>query len=66
MSRRPASVTQADVTRVLRAAQQAGPNWRVEIEGKVVRLLQGPPSSDTPPEPPTPENPLAPEERWRL
>jgi hypothetical protein len=65
MSRRPANVTQADVTRVLRAAQQAGPNWRVEIEGKVLRLLQGPPSP-TPPETPTSENSLAPEEKWRL
>jgi hypothetical protein len=66
MSRRPANVTKADVARVLLAAQQAGPNWRVEIEGKVIRLVQGPPWADTPPEGPVPENPLAPEERWRL
>lgn len=62
MSRRPANVTQVDVTRVLRAAQKAGPNWRVELEGKVLRLVQG----SLPPESPTPENHLAPEERWRL
>jgi hypothetical protein len=50
----------------LRAAQQAGPNWRVEIDGKVIRLVQGPPPSEPPPEPATPENILAPEEKWRL
>ncbi len=66
MSRRPANVIQADVTRVLRAAQQAGPNWRVEIEGKVLRLVQSPPAADAPSKAPTPENSLAPEERWRL
>jgi hypothetical protein len=66
MSRRPANVTKADVARVLLAAQQVGPNWRVEIEGKVIRLVQGPPSTGTPPEPPLPEKPLAPGERWHL
>lgn len=66
MSRRPANIVQADISRALRAAQQAGPAWRVEIEGKVIRLVQGPPPADPPPEPPTPENPLAPEERWHL
>lgn len=39
MSRRPANFVQADVTRVLRAAQQAGPDWRVEIEGGVIRVV---------------------------
>jgi hypothetical protein len=65
MSRRPANITQADVARALRAAQQAGLTWRVEIEGKLIRLVQGPPS-DAPPEPPTPENTLAPELKWQL
>ncbi len=65
MSRRPASVIQADVARILRAAQQAGPTWRIEIEGKVIRLVQGPPAGALA-EPPTPENALAPEEKWRL
>ena len=32
MSRRPPRFQQADVTRVLRAAQQVGGNWAVEIE----------------------------------
>jgi hypothetical protein len=66
MSRRPANVVQADISRALRAAQQAGLAWRVEIEGKVIRLVQGPSPADLPPEPPTPENSLAPEERWHL
>lgn len=66
MSRRPANIVQADINRALRAAQQAGLAWRVEIEGKVIRLVQGPPSAEAPPEPPTPESLLAPEERWHL
>jgi hypothetical protein len=66
MSRRLANVVQADISRALRAAQQAGLAWRVEIEGKVIRLVQGPPSADLAPEPPTPKNPLVPEDRWHL
>lgn len=39
MSRRPAAITQADVARVLRAAQACG-GWRVEIlPGGVISLL---------------------------
>ena len=34
-------MTQADVARALRAAQSAGPMWRVEIDGGVIRLVQG-------------------------
>ena len=43
MSRRAANITQADVARVLRAAQQAGPSWRVEIDGRIIRMVQGSP-----------------------
>jgi hypothetical protein len=42
MSRRPASFLEADVRRVLSAAQKAGPTWRVEIlPGGLIRLTQG-------------------------
>lgn len=41
MSRRAASITQADVARALRAAQSAGRGWQVAIEpGGVIRLIQ--------------------------
>jgi hypothetical protein len=42
MSRRPASITQADVARVARVARDFGPPWRVEIEGTTIRLTQDP------------------------
>ena len=46
MSRRPAKVTQADIARALRAAQQVGPNWFVEIaRDGTIRILQGDPSN---------------------
>ena len=60
MPRRPASVTYADVARVLRAAQAAGPVWRVEIEGGVIRLVQ----AET--QEPKPAEQVAPEKVWRL
>jgi hypothetical protein len=41
MSRRAAAVTQADVARVARVARDLGPGWLVEVEGGVIRLLQG-------------------------
>ena len=42
MSRRAARVTQADVARVIRAAQAAGPAWRVEVlPDGVIRAVQG-------------------------
>jgi hypothetical protein len=42
MSRRAAKVTQADLGRALRAAQSAGPTWRVEVTPDgVIRLVQG-------------------------
>jgi len=68
MSRRPASVTQADVARALRAAQQAGPAWRVELDGGVIRMIQGNPASPAAtPAPETPQPPLLAEPpKWRL
>lgn len=53
MPRRAASITQADVARALRAAQSAGPTWRVEIVGGMIRLVQGEPPA--PPQSPGPE-----------
>jgi hypothetical protein len=41
MSRRAATFTQADVARAGRAAKQLGPEWLVEIEGGVIRLVRG-------------------------
>lgn len=66
MSRRAAKITQADVARVLRAAQQAGPSWRVEIDGGIVRMVQGPPPAESDPQAAPSQDALAPEEKWRL
>ena len=67
MSRRPANVTQADLACALRAARQAGPNWLVELDGKVIRMVQGLPPAANDSKPPQPsESTLAPEEKWRL
>lgn len=38
MPRRPATVTQADIARVLRAVKASGVAMRVEIEGGKIRL----------------------------
>jgi hypothetical protein len=46
MSRKAASFTQADAARALRAAQQAGPNWNIEIEGGVIRFVRSAPPSE--------------------
>jgi hypothetical protein len=54
MSRRRALVTQADVARAARAARQLGPEWVVEIDGAVIRLVQSPPP-DRPPSQRDPE-----------
>ena len=48
MTRRAALITQADVARAARAARQLGPEWRVEIEGGVIRLIQSPPDRRPP------------------
>lgn len=40
MSRRAATFTQADVSRAIRAAEQAGGRkWAVEIEGGTIRVV---------------------------
>jgi hypothetical protein len=41
--RRQVAVTQATIARAVRAAQAAGEQWQVVIEGDAVRLFQGPP-----------------------
>jgi len=46
--RRRLAVLQANVARAVRVAQEAGPAWRVEIDGNVIRLLQGEPPATTP------------------
>jgi hypothetical protein len=48
MSRRPALVTQADVSRACRAAKALGPQWFIEIEAGTgtIRVMQAP--SDRP------------------
>ena len=51
MSRRRALVTQADVARAARAARQLGPEWVVEIDGAVIRLVQSPARDRLPPQP---------------
>jgi hypothetical protein len=48
MTRRAALVTQADVARAARAAKQLGPEWRVEIEGGIIRLVQSPTDRPSP------------------
>jgi len=59
MSRRPANFVQADLARALRAAQQAGPDWCVEVDVSVIRLMRPktPPGVDAEPEP---------EQNWKL
>ena len=67
MSRRAASFTQADVHRALKAAQQAGPDWRVEVEGGVIRLFRG--ETATPicaKVQELPEVPTIPEKKWKF
>lgn len=51
MPRRAAAITQADVARALRAAQSAGPEWRVEIEGAIIRIVRGELSPQSPERP---------------
>ena len=58
MSRRAASFTQADAARALRAAQQVGPDWGIEIEGGVIRFVRSAIPAEPTVEPP-PEAPVA-------
>jgi class 3 adenylate cyclase len=53
MSRRPATIVQADIARAGRAAKQLGPEWIVEIEGGVIRLVRAPLSRTDGPEDPS-------------
>jgi hypothetical protein len=41
VSRRAATIVQADIARAGRAARQLGPEWLLEIEGGVIRLVRG-------------------------
>jgi len=42
---RQVAVPQSSIARAARVAASLGPTWRVEVEGNVVRLIQG----DAPP-----------------
>ena len=66
MSRRAANFTQADVHRVLKAAQMAGPDWDVEIIGTVIRLTRSSPPAiiEAPAQEPKPEAPDT--SKWKL
>jgi hypothetical protein len=59
MSRRAASFTQADAARALRAAQQAGPDWSIEIEAGVIRFVRSAAPSEPATVEPPPEAPAA-------
>ena len=67
MSRRPATIVQADIARAGRAAKQLGPEWIVEIEGGVIRLVQAPLSrTEGAPDGRSPPVHVAPKNGWRL
>jgi hypothetical protein len=66
VSRRPALITQADVSRACRAARAMGPEWFVEIHGSIIRVAQATSLADRP-SPVRESHPgLAPEHNWRL
>ena len=66
MSRRAASITQADVARAIRAAQAAGPKWFIEVlPGGTIRIAQSLLADRAPPGR-EPQAGLAPEHDWRL
>jgi len=65
MSRTRARVTQADIARALRAAQQAGPTWCVEVmPDGTIRLFQVDPSARSTER--SPDVPVASGKVWRL
>jgi hypothetical protein len=66
MSRRAATFTQADVARALRAAQQVGPDWKVEIAGGTIRLTRDSQVVLTAESPPEPVVEPEPEQKWRF
>jgi hypothetical protein len=53
--RRQVAVPQAAIARAVRVASQAGPTWRISIEGNVINLFQGESVAATP----TPNNEFA-------
>lgn len=66
MSRRAASVTQADIARAIRAAKQVGDGYCVEIApGGLIRIVKGGPGFSTEPPASLPD-PVAPERKWRI
>ena len=65
MSRRRALVSQADLSRAIRAAQSAGPAWRIEITPDgIIRLVQGELFTESGGR--SAPVPVAPEKDWRL
>ena len=74
MSRRAAMIVQSDIARAGRAAKQLGPEWLVEIEGGVIRLVRGEPPAiraalprtDDAPDGRSPPVPVAGQKDWRL
>ncbi len=63
MPRRPASVTQADIARALRAAKAAGDDWCVEIQpGGVIRITREANKGQRAPS----AEPTPPKREWRL
>jgi hypothetical protein len=67
VSRRAATFTQSDVHRALKAAQQAGAGWRVEIEGGVIRFMQGETAESAPANlPPVGGSKSEPEPEWKF
>jgi len=59
--RRQVAVPQAAIARAVRVAGQAGPTWRVSIEGNVINLFQGESIATT-----RQNDKVAPEKNWRL
>jgi hypothetical protein len=68
MSRRPAAVTQADVSRCGRAAKQLGREWYIEIDAATgtIRVMRSPSLADRPSPGREPQAGLAPDKDWRL
>jgi hypothetical protein len=74
MSRRAATIVQSDIARAGRAAKQLGPEWLVEIEGGVIRLVRGEmpamraalSRTEGAPDGRSPSVPVAPKRDWRL
>ena len=59
--RRQVAVPQAAIARAVRVASEAGPTWRVSIEGNVINLFQGAPLVAA-----VTTEAVAPDKTWRL